>query len=121
MFLIGSPMCTRFCTWQGLNDHRRDAGVVHREHVQAMVHLRFVCELYRDQVNEGRYFLHEHPAGASSWTEECVEEVAQLEEVDTVIGDRCQYGQEEEVSGDPLKKPTKWMSNSHCILEALSR
>ena len=29
--------------------------------------MEFVCELYEEQVGEGRYFLHEHPDGALSW------------------------------------------------------
>ena len=36
-----------------------------------MVHLDFVCQPYRDQMDAGRYFLHEHPASASSWEERC--------------------------------------------------
>jgi len=62
MFLIGSPMCTAFSSWQALNAVKRDAGIVHREWVRAMLHLRFVCELYQEQLDAGRYFLHEHPA-----------------------------------------------------------
>ena len=40
MFLIGSPMCTAFCTWQRLNASRRDPEIVRREHNKAMIHLR---------------------------------------------------------------------------------
>ena len=36
------------------------------------MHMEFVTQLYRDQVAEGRYFLHEHPQFASSWDLECV-------------------------------------------------
>ena len=45
MFVIGSPMCTRFCGWQSLNDLRKDAGEVHRDHVRAMVHLRSMMQI----------------------------------------------------------------------------
>jgi len=34
--------------------------------------------------------------------------------------DQCQYGQVDE-NGNPVKKPTGWLSNSRCILEALSK
>ena len=44
MLLVGSPMCTRFCTWQALSDARRDPEQVRREHARAMVHLEFVAE-----------------------------------------------------------------------------
>ena len=85
-----------------------------------MVHLRFMMELYREQVEQGRYFLHEHPAYATSWGEECVDEIKELENVDTVVGDRCQYGQESK-DGHPVKKATQWMSNSPEVLKALSQ
>ena len=48
--LIGSPMCTAFCTWQALNYAKSS-----------------VAGLYAEQAAAGRYFLHEHPSGASSW------------------------------------------------------
>ena len=31
-------------------------------------HLQFVGELYKQQVKEGRWFLHVHPASATSWS-----------------------------------------------------
>ena len=38
----------------------------------AVQHMEFVCELYREQAKEGRYFLHEHLATASSWELGCM-------------------------------------------------
>ena len=58
MFLIGIPMCTAFSSWQRLNALKRDPEVVRREYIKAMVHMQFVCELYRVQMDSGRYFLH---------------------------------------------------------------
>ena len=112
MFLIGSPMCTAFSSWQALNAVKRDAGIVHREWVRAMLRLRFVCELYQEQLDAGRYFLHEHPAGATSWGEECIKELMAQQDVEVATCDRCQYGQEDSRSGDPVKNPTKWLTNS---------
>ena len=43
-----------------------DAGAV-AEPRRVELHLRFVAELYDLQMKEGRYFLHENPAGAKSW------------------------------------------------------
>ena len=88
MFLVGSPMCKAFSSWQALNAQKRDPHLTHRERVSAMVHLRFVCELYELQASEGRFFLHEHPQGATSWTEACIERVAALEGVDKVTCDQ---------------------------------
>ena len=32
-------------------------------------HLEFVCWMYRRQLRNGKWFLHEHPATAVSWSE----------------------------------------------------
>ncbi len=61
-FLIGSPMCKHFCTWQALNEARSsDPDKMRRAKTQARLHLSFVAQLYRDQLDAGRYVLHEHP------------------------------------------------------------
>ena len=57
-----------------------------------MVHLRFVCELYQEQLRHGRYFLHDHLAQASSWAEGCIKEVMQAEGVDVITADQCMPG-----------------------------
>lgn len=118
--LIGTTMCTAFSSWQAVNHAKRDPDVVHREWVRAMVHLRFLCELYKEQYAQGRYFLHEHPTQATSWNQPCIKEILELPHVERVDGDRCQYGQKDPESGDPVKKPTGWMSNAPRVLEALS-
>ncbi len=120
MFLIGSPMCRRYSSWQALNDWHRDPAQVRREQVAADVHLQFVAELYAKQVNEGRYFLHEHPAWATSWDVPCIRQVGGMPGVDQVIGDQCQYDKTTP-SGNPMKKPTKWMSNAPRLLRALGQ
>ena len=40
--------------------------------------------------------------------------------VQTITMDKCQLGQCDS-EGDPVKKPTKWMSNSEHILKALNK
>ena len=90
MFLIGSPMCTASSTLQLMNAQARDPNVVHREYLQAVIHMRFVCELYAMQLEEGRYFLHEHPAAATSWGEAWIQAVLNNEGVETVVMEQCQ-------------------------------
>jgi len=120
MLLVGSPMCTAFSAWQYINNKKRDPTLVAKEYVRAMVHIRFVMELYAIQHAAGRYFLHEHPAGAMSWAEAEVMQIALMPNVVIVVGDQCQYNAEDTV-GSPIKKPTKFMTNSSCIGDALSR
>ena len=66
LFLVGSPMCTAWCTWQRLNALRRSPEVTEEMMTRARVHLAFVASLYREQVEGGRFFLHGHPRSASS-------------------------------------------------------
>ena len=125
MFLVGSPMCKAFCNWQKLNASKRDPAVVAREWNKAIVHLEFVCQLYKEQVAGGRFFLHEHPATASSWQERCIAEVLELPRVARAVGDQCQYGQRSR-RGAPVKKPmagcpTAKKSCASCPQDAVGR
>ena len=87
------------------------------------MHLNFVCSLYEEQVREGRFFIHEHPAAATSWEEPAIRRVMRLAEVRVSRVDACQYGMQGEQHGEtwPLKKPTRWMSNMRSVNESLSK
>ena len=118
MFLVGSPSCQHYSSLQALSAARRDPEEVRRELVKAQVHMEFVTELYREQVLAGRYFLHEHPLCATSWKLGCILEVMAMHGVDSEWCDQCQYGQDGGTE-NPVKKPTRWMSNSPEILNVL--
>ena len=90
--LIGSPMCTAFCHLQNINFKRMDPERVRKILTRARLHLAFCCELYRIQVAEGRHFIHEHPALATSWGEPCVKRLLRMPEVKVTTTDACQYG-----------------------------
>ena len=120
MLIVGSPMCTAFSTWQYLNEHKGDPEKIKRAWNQAMIHMRFACEIYQMQVDAGRYFLHEHPAHATSWQQECVQKIMRQHGVQTVTSDQCQYGQKD-MNGHPIRKPTRWMSNAAEVLKTLGR
>ena len=124
MVLIGSPMCTAFCRWQALNNLKRDGHVVEEELRRAKMHLDFVVHLYRIQIEGGRLFLHEHPASATSWRHDTVEQIMQLPGVHRIIGDQCQYGAQARRgarAGDPVRKPSGFMSNGPLILKELGK
>jgi len=119
--LVGSPMCKDFSPWQRLNKARSPNP---EKYVSAkrssLNHLEFVCHTYEIQYSGGRLLLHEHPQQASSWDEECIVRIMKLPGVDYIDMDQCQLGQKDS-EGNPIKKPTRWLSNSRCILEALSK
>ena len=70
--------------------------------------------------DRGAYFLHEHPNSATSWKEACILPVLKLNGVQRITADQCQLGQEDE-EGNPIRKPTGFMSNSPEMLVQLHR
>ena len=71
----------------------------------------FRSELYRIQAKAGRYFLHEHPAYASSWQTEIIESIMNDDFVIKAACDQCQYGSADD-NGNPVKTPTSFMTNA---------
>ena len=65
--LIGSPMCTPFSILQKLSREKRDPVEFKRMLHHGITHLKFCILLYWEQINNGRYFLREHPWMATSW------------------------------------------------------
>ena len=122
MLLIGSPSCSPYSTWQQLNavKHGWPEGELERRRIAGDVHLNFVSELYAMQMAGNRYFLHENPDKATSWQRPCLVQLMKDERVGRIASDQCQFGQQAH-SGEPVKKPTGWLSNSPEILKALSR
>jgi len=116
--VVGSPPCTKRSPWAQVNDKIRDPETVRREKVEADLHLAFMAEIYETQARAGRYFLHEHPATATSWETPPLRCVLAMQGTETVIGDQCMYGQTA-LGGEPVRKRTRWMSNSKLILAEL--
>ena len=52
--------------------------------------LQFAVDVYWDQVARGKFFLHEHPATASSWDLPMIKELAE-HGVEIVTGDMCRW------------------------------
>ena len=104
--LIGSPPCTAYSTWQYINDRKRDQDVVAWEKKRAVIHLSFCVDLYLEQIRGGRYFVHEHPAGCTSWAEEVMQRLMKRADVEYVVMDQCQFGADDG-KGNPIRKPKK--------------
>eukprot|EP00972_Heterocapsa_arctica_P020685 3050434-Heterocapsa_arctica.AAC.1 len=59
---------------------------------RARFHLHFCFELYSMQLSEGRYFLHGHPATATSWSDPRVVAFMEKAGVASTIMRACKYG-----------------------------
>ena len=117
--LVGSPMCTMFSSLQNLSPWTEEKK---RRWGEAREHIRCVDRM---QLDEGRLFLREHPAGASSWDLEEMKELMSEEEVHTVRADQCMYGLTTCGRGKsypiPAMQPTKFCTNSRSIARELSK
>ena len=121
--VIGSPGCTVFSQLQNVYGSHWDRN--RRDRLEeAQNHMRFIVEVYWEQVNHGRWFLHEHPVGASSWLMEELKTLQSAAEVCTTVADQCQYGLRTRGAGGagsiPARKRTKFMTNSSEIANELS-
>lgn len=97
---------------------------VKRRLIEAHIHLTFCEEIYQSQLQQGRHFLHEHPASAASWTEEVIVNLMGESNVATSTCHMCQYGMKQLDRDGVVRhvlKPARWMSSSTCILQRLSR
>ena len=123
LLLIGSPMCSAFSNIQNLNWGRMSEEDSARIKEYGLRHLKFACKLYELQRELQLYFLHEHPASATSWKEPCVTRLLNKPGVEKVTSDMCVYGmKQEDDEGEALiKKPTSFMTNAPAIARRLSQ
>ena len=124
-FVIGSPPCTAWCAWnQHMNYQKMDPQRVKTLMEEGRIHLEFVARLYRRQLANGKYFLHEQPATALSWDEKCINDLILRSDVRLVTADQCQYGLTTP-AGDgvqlPALKPTKFLTNASPLADMLRK
>ena len=124
-WLIVSPPCTAFSTWnQGLNAMRMNPALRRKSLREGRLHLRFVAAMCQLQLDHQRHFLFEHPQGAASWKEECIQQLLRHPDVDSVTSHQCEYGLYSRAPDGRwlrCKKPTRWMSSSMHVLQRLSK
>ena len=120
--IIGCPPCGPYSILQGLNQERADPAVVQSKLGEARRHLEFCTQLYEQQMQRGKLFLHEHPNTARSWREPCIQRICEMPFVQRITGDMCRQGMvgQDEHGVALVKKPTGYMTNSKCIAQELS-
>jgi len=121
--LVVSPMCGPFSSWQGLNYDKKSDEEIKELLAPAVAHLQFALDLCYEQYRRGRYFVLEHPAGASSWSTTMVTKMLGLEGMRKITFDFCMLGMTTPtVDGPaPAMKPTSILTNSSCIADLLRR
>eukprot|EP00438_Fugacium_kawagutii_P011147 Skav200228 [mRNA] locus=scaffold2352:155227:163374:+ [translate_table: standard] len=98
--------------------HRLDELYEIREADRPLVNLGVdLCKL---QDAEGRFYLGENPLRSHIWTETRVTELRDLPNNIEVVCDAGAYGAETR-DGFPIQKPHKWVTNSECIANNLTK
>ena len=90
--LITSPLCTALSK---LTTHSfRHTSPLERKQIanKAQSHLEFICKLIMIQHRDGRYFIHEHPGGISSWQDQSIQEVLTVTKATIIEFDQCMFG-----------------------------
>ena len=83
----------------------------------------FAIKLYRIQSESGRFFLHEHPASASSWRlPEMISLMNDLK-ISKVNTHMCRFKMfsQDELGRGLVKKPTGFLTNSEHLRNQLDR
>ena len=125
LFLIGAPPCTVFSSMQNINQRHNVGEAWELKYQQGLAHLEYAVQLYWEQISRGRFFIHEHPATASSWGLPLIQELERHPGVQVVTGDMCRWGMtlnkdtSDEEPSKLVKKPTKWMTNSPILAKLL--
>ena len=123
--LTGSPPCDPFSLLQNLSMGFGDAARRQQRRELGLKHLRTAVEFYKKQHFSGRYFLHEHPVGCSSWDTPEMIELQQMQGVYTVASPMCHWGMKlsTRIGKEELlvNKPTKYVVNSKILAEVLDQ
>ena len=90
--LVGSSECTAFSQLSAMKRGSWETEAGRRARRRAEKHLVFCTLLYHEQMGRGDWFLHQHPAGSSSWTLPCMARLAANPEVLCVTGHMCAHG-----------------------------
>ena len=107
-------MCTMFSSLQNLNRHTFRDEEWQSQMAAAISHIELCVYIYRIQIRGGRYYVHEHPAGATSW--KCEEVVYFIHKQDPYMAkaNMCAFGMiQHDVEGEGyIAKLIKFLTNS---------
>eukprot|EP00435_Cladocopium_sp_Y103_P020466 s1075_g5.t1 len=112
--LLLSPPCTTFSPLRRLSNNKREAAQVQAEEDEGDLHMDFSAGLAEMQMRDGRGFILEQPAPATSWKRPKVKKLLDNDEVYTIRVDMCRYGLRAQCGphqGKLVRKPTLLATN----------
>ena len=123
MLLIGSPPCGPFSPLQNLSKNKRTAEENEAILAEGRLHLEVAVDAYHRQIDNGRYFLHEHPKPSASWSEPCIQDLASRDDVFVVQSPMCYWHMmAEDMQGvGHVRKETQYLTNSAELAKRLNQ
>ena len=86
-----------FSRLQQMNISKMDPEKRNKMMKDARDHFTFSMAVYQLQMDNGMYFLHEHPWTATSWDEDFVKRLSERDEVMKVRGELCDEAEDDEL------------------------
>ena len=90
--IIGSPECRLFSPLQNLTKHLEKSKEQEIQKCEAIETIKCVVRIYREQVENGRLVLQEHPAQASSWDLDGNRKMSKEQGVIVTVAGQCLCG-----------------------------
>ena len=121
-FLVGSPTCTAFRALQALNKSSMDPAKWDARCETGIRHLRCEIKIYRLQVGQGRWLLHEHPSSASSRKLPAIQTLICGLSIEKTVAHTCRHGMRssDDRGSGREKKPTGFPTNPNSLRNKLS-
>ena len=120
LFLILTPPCTAFSPLQALWNYPRLSPEQVRKIIdEGMVYWNHALDCCWAQYEQHRFFVLEHPMGASSWQMPRTRELMAADGVWSCVFDMCCFGLQTPITGQPMRKRTRILTNSAAIRAAL--
>ena len=116
---VACPPCGMLTVMQNMNPNPGSNKWM-REQAKAKIMLRFAMQVAKEQIDNGRLFMFEHPVGSKAWIDRSVMQIAKQVGVHIVSLDQRMVGLQDHESGKPHKKPTYIMTNSEHIATQLN-
>ena len=111
--VIGAPPFTRVSKPKSLNrDECKNPEMPKHLEAKDRILLHFYTDVYMDRHSKGRWFLHEHPWDADSWSDERIQKVALMPGVFVVRGDMCAWGLHRNIVADQIPAFVRLVLNS---------
>ena len=115
--VVLSPPCTMFSQIMHINFAKMKPDDLRQRWKDAMCFIHFTIRIIRWIVSKNGFFVFEHPTGASSWRLPCIQELLGLPGVKLICFHQCRFGLKAPISGLPMRKSTRFLTNSQQIID----